>query len=97
MTREEAIRILHEALPGLRERFAVLDLAIFGSVARDEAGPDSDIDILVTLDDKASVFKIMDLQFHLEDLLGLKVDLATPRALRPRIRPSVERDLIHVA
>ena len=66
-------------------------------MARDEAGPDSDIDILVTLDDKASFFKIMDLQFHLEDLLGLKVDLATPRALRPRIDLSVERDLIHVA
>jgi predicted nucleotidyltransferase len=52
---------------------------------------------LITLGEKASFFKIMDLQCHLEDLLGIKVDLATPRALKPRTRPSIERDLIHVA
>lgn len=97
MTREEALRILHEALPGLRVQFGVQDLAIFGSVARDEAGPCSDIDILATLDDKATFFKILELQFHLEDLLGIKVDLATPRALKPRTRSTIERDLIHVA
>jgi len=97
MTREEAIKILHAALPGLKEHFGVLDLAIFGSVARNEAGPESDIDILVTLDDSIDFFQFMDLQFKLEELLGIKIDLVTPRALKPRTRPSVDRDLIHVA
>lgn len=97
MTREEAIRILHEALPGLKERYGVQDLGIFGSVARNEAGPESDVDILVTLGDGVDFFMFMDLQFRLEELLGLKIDLVTPRALKPLTRPSIERDLIHVA
>jgi uncharacterized protein len=97
MTREEAIRILHEALPGLRERFGVHGLGIFGSVARNEAGPESDIDVLVTFEGRAHFRAFMGLQFELEDLLGIKVDLVTPKALKDLARPSIERDLVHVA
>ncbi len=97
MTREEAILILHKALPGLKERFGVQDLAIFGSVARDEAGPGSDVDVLVTFEGRARFRAFMGLQFELEDLLGIKVDLVTPNALKPLTRPSIDRDLIHVA
>ncbi len=97
MTRDEAIRILHAALPGLKERYGVLDMGIFGSVARNEAGPDSDVDILVTLDQGVDFFMFMDLQFELEGLLGHKIDLVTGRALKPLTRPSIEKDLIHVA
>lgn len=97
MTREEAIRILHEALPGLRERFGVQDMAIFGSVARNEAGPESDVDVLVAFEGRTRFRVFMGLQFELEALLGVKVDLVTAKALRPLTRPSIERDLIHVA
>ena len=97
MTCEEAIKILHEALPGLRERFGILDLAIFGSVARNEAGPDSDVDLLVTLGPDGDLFDLINLRFTLEELLGVKVDLTTPKALKPLTRPSIARDLIHVA
>lgn len=97
MTREEALQILHEALPGLKERFGVIDLSIFGSVARNEAGPESDLDVLVTFGPTADLLDLVNLGFTLEELLGIRVDLATPDALKPRARPSIERDLIHVA
>ena len=97
MTREEAIRILHEALPGLKERFGILDLAIFGSVARNEAGPNSDVDVLVTLPPDADLIDLINLGFALEDILGVKVDLTTPKGLKPMTRPSIARDLVHVA
>ena len=97
MTREEAIHILHQALPGLKERYGILDLAIFGSVARNEAGPGSDVDLLVTFGPNSDLLDLVNLGFTLEALLGVKVDLATPGALKPRARPSIERDLVHVA
>ena len=97
MTRDEAIRILHEALPGLREHYGVEDLALFGSVARDQAGPESDVDVLVTFEGRTHFRAFMGLQFELEDLLGVRVDLVTPKALKPLAKQSIDRDLIHVA
>lgn len=97
MNRSQALQILHEALPGLRQRFAIEDLAIFGSVARDEARDDSDVDVLVTFQGPARFREFMGLQFELESLLETRVDLVTSKALRPALRPGVERDLIHVA
>jgi predicted nucleotidyltransferase len=84
-------------LPGLRERFGVQDLAIFGSVARDEAGPGSDVDVLVTFEGRTGFRAFMGLQFELEAILGTRVDLVTPKAMKPTLRPRIERDLIHVA
>jgi hypothetical protein len=95
--RQEVLQILHEALPGLRERFGVLELALFGSEARDEAGPGSDIDVLVTFEGRSRFHAFMGLQFELEEHLGTKVDLVTPKAMKPALRPHIERDLIHVA
>lgn len=97
MTREEALMILHEPLPGLKVRFGIVDLALFGSVARNEAGPDSDVDLLVTLGPDGDLFDLTNLSFALEERLGAKVDLTTPKALKPLTRPSIARDLIHFA
>ncbi len=97
MNRQEVMQILHEALPGLRERFGVQDLALFGSMARDEAGPSSDIDVLVTFEGRTRFRAFMGLQFELEELLGSRVDLVTSKAMKPTLKPHIERDLIHVA
>lgn len=97
MNRQQALQILHDALPRLRSQFAVEDLAIFGSVARDEARPDSDVDVLVTFLGPARFRNFMGLRFELESLLEAKVDLVTSKALRPALRAGVEQDLIHVA
>jgi hypothetical protein len=75
----------------------VKSLALFGSVARDEAGPESDVDVLVEFDGAATYDRYCDLRFYLEDLLTSRIDLVTSDGLRTRIRPYVERDAIRVA
>lgn len=96
MTRAEAIRILRNALPGIKERYGIQDLGIFGSVARDEAGPGSDVDVWVKFDGPARFRAFMGLQFELEELLGVKVDLVSSKGVKPLLRAEIERDLIHV-
>ncbi len=78
------------------EDFGVKSLAIFGSIARDEAGPDSDIDILVEFQGKATFSQYIKLKFFLQDILGYSIDLVMPKALKPRLRPYIEMDAIYV-
>ena len=96
MRRDEALAILKSHKQELI-KFDVKSLAIFGSVARDEAGPESDVDILVEFSKTPSFDGYMELKFFLEDLLGRSVDLVTRDALKPRIRPYVEKELLYVA
>ncbi|HEB77009.1 MAG TPA: DNA polymerase subunit beta, partial [Methylothermaceae bacterium] len=79
-----------------KRRFGVKSLALFGSTARDTAGPDSDLDILVVFDGPATTSRYFGLQFYLEDLFGVPVNLITDKALRPELKPFVERDAIYV-
>lgn len=80
----------------LRSRFGVTRLALFGSIARDTANRESDIDILVAFDGPATSKRYFGVQFYLEDLLGRPVDLVTEKALRPELRPYIEQDRINV-
>ena len=96
MNRDEILETLRTHRDELRKRFGVKSLAIFGSVARDEAGPDSDVDILVEFEGRATFDRYMGLKFFLEDLLGRRVDLVTRKALKPRLRPYVEQEAIYV-
>lgn len=93
----EVIACLRVALPELRERFGVARLFLFGSVARNEARPDSDVDLLVEFEGPATLDAFMGLKVELEGLLGSPVDLATPKSLRPALRALVEKDLLDVA
>lgn len=96
MNSRDALRILADHQLELRDRFGVTELAVFGSVARNEARPDSDLDVLVSFDGRADFDRFMGLKLYLEDLFGITVDLVTQRALRPEIRLHVEREAIHV-
>ena len=80
----------------LTKQFGVTALALFGSIARDTAGPDSDIDVLVDFDGPATSKRYFGVQFYLEDLLGHSVDLVTEKALRPELRPYIEREAVYV-
>ena len=94
--REEVLRLLRPHKLTVRERFGVTKMSIFGSVARGDAGSTSDIDVLVQFDGPATSAKFFGLQFWLEDLTGRTIDLVTDKALRPELRPYVERDRIDV-
>ncbi len=72
-------------------------LWLFGSSARGEARPDSDLDILVEFEGPCTYAQYSSLRCLLEDVLGRKVDLVEEAALRPRVRPFVERDAVRVA
>ena len=96
MDRAAALHLLKAHKAVLAERFGVARLALFGSTARDTAGPDSDVDVLVAFDGPATSERYFGVQFYLEDLLGRNVDLVTEKALRERLRPYVERDAIAV-
>jgi predicted nucleotidyltransferase len=97
MGRDDVLKILDANLAELRRRFGITSLRIFGSVARDEASADSDVDILVGYAEPPSFLEFMRLKGHLEDILGAKVDLITESGLKERARPSVEKDAIRVA
>ena len=65
-----------------------------GSLARGEAGPDSDVDILVNLNPGRSLLDIVAIKQDLEDLLGRKVDVVTEAAISPYIREQVLKEAI---
>ena len=96
MKREQLIELLREHKPALAQRFGVVELALFGSVARDRAEEESDVDILVRFDGPATSKRYFGVQFYIEDLLGRRVDLVTAKALRKELRPFVEREAIDV-
>lgn len=96
MNRAQALDLLRLHKPELAEQFGVVDIALFGSTARDSAKPDSDIDVLVRFDGPATSSRYFGVQFYLEDLFGCAIDLVTDKALRPELRPYVEQDAVHV-
>ncbi|MCP5156066.1 MAG: nucleotidyltransferase family protein [Ectothiorhodospiraceae bacterium] len=96
MDRQHALDLLARHKPLLAERYGVRTLAVFGSVARGAARSDSDIDVLVGFDGPATSGQYFGVLFYLEDLLGCAVDLVTDKALRPELRPHVEREAIDV-
>jgi len=70
------------------------NVRVFGSLARGEARPDSDVDILITLEPERSLLDLIGLQQDLEDLLGCKVDVVTEASVSPYIRPQVLQDAV---
>lgn len=96
MNKQQAIQALRNSKAELSQRFGINRLALFGSTARDSAGENSDVDVLVSFDGAASSQRYFGVQFYLEDLLGCAVDLVTDKALRPELRPLIEREAIDV-
>ena len=95
LTREAVLRMLAQHREELRRRFRVKSLALFGSVARNEAGPRSDVDILVEFEGSVGLFTFVQLKMYLESVLGYPVDLVTWDALRPTMREHVMEELVY--
>ena len=93
---EEVVKALRENKAVLVKKFGVKSLALFGSCARGTANDDSDVDVLITFDGPATSERYFGAQFYLEDLLGKPVDLVTETAVRPELRPYIERDRVDV-
>jgi uncharacterized protein len=87
--REQRAQILKIA-----QKHGARNIRVFGSVARGESLPDSDIDFLVELEPGRSLFDLGGLLYELQTLLGTDVDVVTEKGLRPRIRERVLREAV---
>ena len=96
MNRSRAIELLTQSKPILVARYGVTHLALFGSTARNAARSDSDVDILIAFDGPAISERYFGVQFYLEDLFGVPVDLVTEKAVRAELRPFIEKEAVHV-
>jgi predicted nucleotidyltransferase len=97
MTAAQAIELLNQRRELLRRRFHVRDLAIFGSVARNEARPESDLDVLVEFEGAPTFDGYMGLKLYLEELFGMRVDLGTRADLRPELRSRIAAEAVYVS
>ena len=96
LTRDEVLRILRAHKSELTKRFGVQEIALFGSTVRNEARPDSDVDLLVRMDIGGDWKRSFDLQFFLEDLLHRPVDLIVNDSLRRSFRAKVQAEAVNV-
>jgi uncharacterized protein len=94
MEGETALRVLKQHRREL-ENLGVKSLAVFGSIARNEATLESDVDILVEYEGPVTFDGFMETKSYLEKILGRSVDLVTKQALRPSLRPSIEREAVY--
>jgi predicted nucleotidyltransferase len=82
---EKYLEKLHEIFPELKERYNVSYLGVFGSYVRGEQKAENDLNILVEFSKTPTIFKFINLENYLSDVLGVKVDLVMKDALKPHI------------
>ncbi len=95
-TKEEILKILEKELPYLKEKFNVKTIGVFGSYVRGMQKKESDIDILIEFQKPVGFFEFIELEDYLSEKLGIKVDLVTPDALKPLIKPRILKEVIYV-
>ena len=93
--REEILSLLVQNKSELERRFKVRRLALFGSYARGDQRPDSDVDILVDIDPSVGL-EFVTLAEPIEQLLGLSVEWSSLRAIKPNKLEYIKQDLIYV-
>ncbi len=98
MRRDEALKVLSEYKTEIQQRFGVNSIAVFGSTAHDEAGPDSDVDVLVEFDlvSKPSLLDFINLKHFLSDELNAEVDLVEIGSIIPELQATILAGLIDV-
>jgi len=87
---------IKDNLTVLSREYAVSEIGVFGSYARNEQTPDSDLDILVNFSRPVGFISFMELEQHLQHLLGVKIDLVTRAALKPRIGERILKEVKYV-
>jgi uncharacterized protein len=97
LRRSEALQLLREHAPEIERRTGIRPVALFGSVARDEARTDSDVDVLVEYVRPVGWTELARAEVYLEALFEARVDLMTWDELKPLVRRYVEPELIRVA
>ncbi len=94
MTLEQLVNIRRQQILAAAARHGAVNVRIFGSVARGEAGPESDVDVMFDLEPGRSLFDLGGLLMDLQDLLGRKVDVVTENGLHWYIRDRVLKEAV---
>ncbi len=94
MSTKEILETKREEILRLAARHGAKRVRVFGSVARGDAGPESDVDFLVDLEPGRSLFDLGGLLMDLQDLLGRKVDVVTEKGLHKFIRDRVLKEAV---
>lgn len=89
MIPSQLLKTKHAEIMAISRQFAVENMRVFGSVAKGVDTEQSDLDILVDTTPKTTMFDLCGLQMELEELLGIKVDVLTPRSLPEKFRQQV--------
>lgn len=97
MKKQDALNFLESHKQIIIERFGVKHLALFGSIVRDEAREDSDLDVLVEFEGGENYRNYFDLLFYLEDQLHCEIDLVSLDTVRPQLKPYIEKEALYVA
>ena len=92
---DEVLAQLKAVKPYMQEHWGIMELAVFGSVARGEATPESDVDILFDYDRQLGL-EIVTMGDYLEEYLGRKVDLLSKKAIRPKVWPYIKGEMRYV-
>jgi len=95
-TKEQIINLLEKKKPEWQKKYAISELALFGSYARGDYNEDSDIDILVDFSSRIDGYDYIRMAHELEDLFHHKIDMVSRKGIKPQYLPYVEKSLIHV-
>lgn len=98
ITLVEIGQILLSQKPYLAERYGVVEIGVFGSYVRNEQRPDSDVDILIELEEppRIDLLDLVNLERYLSELLGVKVDIAIKTNLKKRIGGRILQEVVPV-
>jgi len=94
-TKTDIISILQQHKASLLQKYPIASIAVFGSYARDTQTDKSDVDILVEFHDRVGT-AFIDLANEIEQLLGVKTDLVSKKAIKPKYLEAIQSDLTYV-
>ena len=95
-TFEEIKEILRNQKPFLTEKYGVKEIGVFGSYVKGEQKDESDLDILVEFGRPVGFFEFLDLEEYLGNLIGIKVEIVTRKALKPKIGEHIFREVVTI-
>jgi predicted nucleotidyltransferase len=92
-TKAEVLELLGNDIPYLKKVFHVEKIGLFGSYARGEQTEQSDLDLMIDFEKTPDFLELADLEEHLSNLVGFKVEIVTPGGLKDRIKPQILKDM----
>jgi uncharacterized protein len=96
MTMVAPVQELRKQIEPTLRRFGVVRAAVYGSAARGEATPESDLDLLVEFEAGRSLFDLSGLRIELAELLGVEADVVTYQSIHPRLREQILREQVPI-